>query len=229
MRALGQAMRVFGLGGTALAAMVFLSGCESAARQDSFNVRGTTTAVLMPATVHKPEVHTLPNSAPDSPVAYETPAAPSYPDRPLDENLGTSLEMADYVRALGDTGLLPLLDQAGPFTVFGIPNTPLEAYSAAYPGGLRAPANLPAMKRLLGYTIVRGAWDEGRLRRAIARQGAGAVGLKTLYGDVLTVRLESSTGQLVLVNREGETNRLWLTGVPQSNGILYFTQGVLRP
>jgi len=218
------------------AVLLPLGACESGARQDSLLVRGTTSASLSPAsrTVVPPIVpagaDTYTRSAPDSPVAYERPPSPSYPDRPLSENLASSLEVADYVHGLEQTGLFAALRRAGPYTVFAIPNVPLEQSAARWPsGGLNAPASQPVLRQLLAYTIVPGRWDEASLRRAIAKAHGAPVALRTLAGMNLMVTLEQGSGQLVLANAAGVTNRLWFVSAAQSNGTLYFTQGVLPP
>ncbi|GAN55687.1 fasciclin domain-containing protein [Tanticharoenia sakaeratensis] len=220
----------------ALVLPFMVAACESGAQQDPLPLRGGTSASLMPASAEparqlpSPDAKFGAGGAPDSPVAYERPAAPSYPDRPLSENLASSLEVADYVHGLDTTGLSALLRRAGPFTVFAIPNRPLERFAGQWSGSdLYAPASQPVLKRLLGYTIVRGRWDEARLRRVIARTHGTAVALKTISGDPLTVAVEPSTGQLVLANAKGATNRLWFISARQSNGVLYFTQDILPP
>ena len=58
----------------------------------------------------------------------------------------------------------------------------------------------------------------------------GPVGLTTLDGrDVLSVSVEPATGQLLLADALGRSDRVWLADVPQSNGVLYATQSLLLP
>lgn len=207
----------------ALSAILALAGCESGVRQDPLMVRGASTATIMPAVPQKapmpqPEDDQVISSA----VAYDAPPTPSYADRPLSENIAGSLEIADYAHEMEVAGLMPLLRRAGPYTVFAIPNAPLESFMGQTPDAAR-------MRRLLAYTVVPGRWDQARLRKKMARAHATQLGLKTIEGDVLTVAIEPKTNQLVLMNAAGTTNHLWLTGAPQSNGVLYFTQGTLPP
>ena len=41
--------------------------------------------------------------------------------------------------------------------------------------------------------------------------------------------MEASTNQLVLSDLQGHLNRLWMSDMPQSNGVLYATQSMLTP
>ena len=57
----------------------------------------------------------------------------------------------------------------------------------------------------------------------------GPIALRSIYGDPLTVSVEPATGQLLLSNNQGQSNRIWLSSMPQSNGVLYATQTMLSP
>lgn len=181
-----------------------LSGCESGARQDPFPIRSSTDDIVFSN-------------------------VPIFHDRTVDEGIVGSLELTDYAVALHRTGLLDTLRQNGPFTVFAVPNEPLEAAQHSAYGQLLSPENHAGLRRLMAYTIVRGRYNEATLRRMIARQN-GPVALTTIDGrDPLRVSVEPGSGQLLLGDLQGHVNRLWLTNVPQSNGVLYVTQSMLTP
>ena len=182
----------------------------------------------MPDTVAKAFVEPK-NNEPSTPVAYHRPATPSFDDRPLDENIGASVELADYMAALRAVGLVPWITGPGPITVFAIPNEAMENLSSRWPGGLMAPSMRGQLTHILGYTIVSGRWDEKTIRKTIARRHGQGIGLKTLYGDILSVHIEPQTGAILLNNPAGQTTRLWGQSFPQSNGVLYFTQDALIP
>jgi uncharacterized surface protein with fasciclin (FAS1) repeats len=149
-------------------------------------------------------------------------------DRPLDESLRSSLELADYTDGLKRTGLLTILQRPGPYTVFAIPNQALEQAQNRRDRSLLDPAMQPWLKRTLSYTIIPGAYPDKTLRTLIAKTG-GAIGLRSLDGDILTVSIEPSTNQLLLSDPTGQRNRIWLSSMPQSNGVLYATQSMLVP
>lgn len=187
----------------ALVSPLGLGGCESTARQDPLFVRNSTDTLVFAD-------------------------APLFRDRPLDDSLRSSLELADYSVALTRTGLLTQLQRPGPYTVFAIPNPVLEAAQTAQSGHLLDPAMAPSLRRLMAYTIVPGKFTDATLRRMIGKQH-GAVGLRTIDGDILTVSIEAATNQLLLSSPQGATNRIWLSDMPQSNGVLYATQSMLSP
>ncbi|CAI9121655.1 fasciclin domain-containing protein [Brytella acorum] len=230
MMAAGLRMEAVRRLGMALGVTLVLSACESGARQDPWMVRPSARADVMPASSHEAQnAELISKNVVSSSVAFAAPTTMSYPDRPLAENLANSVEMSDYTVALESTGLMSTLRRAGPFTVFAVPNWPLEALAKQWPGGLQSPQFEPQMRAILSYTIVPGKWDEAHIRKVMAQRHVTTIALYTLNGAVLQVRLEAASGQLVLSNTRGEINRLWLTGLPQSNGVLYFTQGVLTP
>jgi len=219
------------LGGSLLLGLT-LAGCHgtdwSHNYQDSFETPARTSMSYMPDTVAKAFVEPK-NNEPSTPVAYHRLATPSFDDRPLDENIGASVELADYMAALRAVGLVPWITGPGPITVFAIPNEAMENLSSRWPGGLMAPSMRGQLTHILGYTIVSGRWDEKTIRRTIARRHGQGIGLKTLYGDILSVHIEPQTGAILLNNPAGQTTRLWGQSFPQSNGVLYFTQDALIP
>ncbi len=180
-----------------------IGGCESMARQDPLFVR-------------------------DSADAFVFDQTSLFRDRPLDDSLRSSLTLTDYTVALAQTGLLRQLQRPGPYTVFAVPNQPLEAAQRDAGGHLLDPAHRAALTRQLAYTIVPGRYSTARLRGAIAK-ARGPISLRTLDGDLLTVSVEPATNQLVLSDPQGHLNRLWMSDMPQSNGVLYATQSMLTP
>ncbi|NLI27356.1 MAG: fasciclin [Acetobacter sp.] len=214
-------------GGVALT--LFLAGCQSEARQDSLLQKDGVCSVMTPLTSGVNSYHPVDVKAPDSIVAYSNMDTPVYCDRPLSETLQSTLELADYRVALQETGLFPLLQRNGPFTVFAIPNESLEALDAASGGSLRSASDLPRLKNLLAYTIVQGEWSPSRLEKAIRKSPTHQVVLSTLAGKGLIVRNDLADGQMILQGVDGSINRLWVAGIPQSNGVLYFTRSVLSP
>ncbi|MFT8980385.1 fasciclin domain-containing protein [Gluconobacter oxydans] len=196
--------------------------------QDNFETQISARAALMPGSTDQ-AYQPSPDGTPNSPVAYHAPPMLSYEDHPLNENIAGSLELSDYVKAIQVAKLDPWISGPGPYTLFAIPNVAMERLSARWPGGLLAPANRGQLTHILGYTIAYGKWDEAALRKAIQRNHGRAIGLKTLYGDLLGVQLSPQTGELILENTAGQTNRLGSRSFPQSNGVLYFTQDALLP
>ncbi|MCX2561324.1 fasciclin domain-containing protein [Acetobacter farinalis] len=219
----------------ALLALTALAGCQSQARQDPYLTHASTCSYMLPtisgARTYAPGKAAAENQKgiPDSLIAYADPESPAFCDRPLSDTLPASIEMADYVHGLNTTGLFATLQQSGPFTVFGIPNTVLEQYAKRTNGKLTTPENTALLREILAYSIVKGKWSADKLRAAALASPTHSVGLPTLNGRTLSAWIDQPTGQIILGNGEGMTTRLWVTGVPQSNGMLYFTQSLLLP
>lgn len=228
-------------GSLALAGMVLLAGCQqSPARQDSYTTPTSTCSYMMP-TVSGTRTYTTgrnrtasvdaprQNDPIDSAVAYSNPQTPAFCDRPLSDTLRSSIELADYTHLLDSTGLLSTLQQAGPFTVFALPNGALETYNTQTGNTLLNPANTARVRTLLEYTVVRGKWPLKALRSAIDASPAHSITLPTLNGQNLTAWVDPQTEQVMVGNPHGVHAHLWVAGIPQSNGVLYFTRTMLVP
>jgi uncharacterized surface protein with fasciclin (FAS1) repeats len=207
-----------------------VGGCQSNARQDSYKQVGSVCSFMAP-TVSGTRNYTPASDkeAPDSRIAYADPETPIYCDRPISEAVSQAIELANYAQALHVSGYFAVLQQAGPYTVFAIPNEPLAHYSAQFRNGLLDPANQSALKALISYTIVPGKWPVAKIKNRLAKSPTHAFSLKTLAGIPLTFSLDATSGQPLISNASGASNHLWVTGVPQSNGVLYFTQSTLAP
>ncbi|MCP1257707.1 fasciclin domain-containing protein [Acetobacter lambici] len=224
----------------ALAGMIVLGGCQqSSARQDTYLTPISTCSYMMP-TVSGTRTYTRGRSdasAPatnqknpvDSAVAYSNPQTPAFCDRPLSDTLRSSIELADYTHLLDSTGLFATLQQAGPFTVFALPNNALETYNAQNNDRLLNPANTSSVRTMLGYTIVTGKWPHKALRAAMDAAPGHSLSLPTLSGRNLTIWLDPQTDQIMVGTPHGSSSQLWVMGIPQSNGVLYFTRSLLLP
>ncbi|MFT9018942.1 fasciclin domain-containing protein [Acetobacter malorum] len=219
----------------AFLALTALAGCQSQARQDPY-VTPTSTCSYMLPTVSGERTYAPGKTAaenqkgiPDSAIAYADPESPAFCDRPLSDTLPTAIEMANYVHGLNTTGLFGTIQQSGPYTVFGIPNAVLENYQTPTGSKLNAPENAALLRDILSYSIVKGEWSVDQLRVAAQASPTHSVGLPTLNGRILSAWVDQPTGQIILGNGAGMTTRLWVTGIPQSNGRLYFTQSLLLP
>ena len=223
----------------ACAGMAGLAGCAQspAARQDSYTTPISTCAYMMPTVSgartstrgHSGTPGSTQNNPVDSAVAYSNPQTPAFCDRPLSDTLRSALELADYTYLLDQSGLLATLQQAGPFTVFALPNAALESYNTRMGGQLRNPANAHAVRAMLAYTIVTGNWPHKALRAAVEAAPAHSLSLPTLSGQPLTLWLDEATDQIMVGAPHGVTSQLWVMGIPQSNGVLYFTRSLLLP
>ncbi|GBQ21989.1 beta-Ig-H3/fasciclin repeat containing protein [Gluconacetobacter sacchari DSM 12717] len=197
--------------------------CAPAARQDPLLVRADSRAAGIPTvSVEHSYLPATDQGRPDSRVAYGAPDTPVYRDRPLNETLRASVELADYTRALDLAGLMAVLRQPGPFTVFAVPNLPMERFAR---GGMPAPA---VLRRTLAYSIVRGAYPAARLSRLAAQAPGKPIRLPTVDGGVVLLERDPA-GRLVLSDGAGQRAPVWIDGMVQSNGVLYLTRSLLAP
>ncbi len=187
----------------ALVAGLALGGCESQARQDPLLVRGSTNATVFAA-------------------------APIYIDRPIAENLDSSLIFADYDELLRRAGALDLLRGPGPFTVFAIIDPAIDDIPPVYRDRMTDPANLAGLRRLVGYTIVPGRYTLADIRVLLAR-GNGQAGLPTIDHATLGLAYDADRSHILLTDPSGRRSALVLADIIQSNGLLYAGNRVLAP
>lgn len=187
--------------------------CRHTAKADTYYSKGDTQVYFIPAY----------NGVKEFPV----PDMPVYADETLDQTLRASVVLADYTAALKKTGLLATVERQGPYTLFAVPNVGMEKPGFPVQGSLMDVQNEAVLKRLMGYTIVLGSYTPEYLKTLILKQ-KGPVMLMTFYNDPLYVSLDETGQQLVVKNKAGEVNKIWVNGIPQANGVLYVTQGLLN-
>ena len=93
--------------------------------------------------------------------------APMYPTKNIVQNAVNSQDHTTLVAALKAAGLVPTLEQPGPFTVFAPTN---EAFAALPPGTigtLLAPENKAELTKILTYHVVAGRYDAATLEHDV--------------------------------------------------------------
>ncbi len=199
----GRERRRIGRALLAVAACAVLAGCESMARQDPLLMRGSTNATVFAS-------------------------APIYIDRPLAENLETSLIFADYDQLLREAGLMDMLRGPGPFTVFAIVDPAVDDIPAIYRERMTDPANSAGLRRLMGYTIVPGRYTLAAIRALLAK-GGGRAALPTIDHATLGFAYDADRSHILLTDPAGRRSALVLADIIQSNGLLYAGNRVLAP
>lgn len=152
--------------------------------------------------------------------------APMYASKTIVENAVNSKDHTTLVAAVKAAGLVDTLSGPGPFTVFA----PTDAAFRKLPPGtvetLVQPQNKAQLTGILTYHVVPGVYTAKQLMAAV-RQGGGEATLKTVQGEPLTV---TTKGKAVMVtDTKGNTAKVTVANVMQSNGVIHVVNGVLLP
>ena len=152
--------------------------------------------------------------------------AAMYDTKNIIQNAINSKDHTTLVAAVKAGGLVDTLEGAGPFTVFAPTN---EAFSALPPGTvdtLLKPENKATLDKILTYHVVPGRLDSMALDQQIA-SGGGKAALQTVQGDMLTVT--GSGKNLSVTDDKGNTAKITIADVYQSNGVILVIDKVLMP
>ena len=152
--------------------------------------------------------------------------AAMYPSKNIIQNAVNSKDHTTLVAAVKAGGLVDTLEGKGPFTVFAPTNEAFAALPAGTVDNLLKPENKKQLDKILTYHVVPGRLDSAALDRDIKKDGGKAV-LKTVEGDTLTV---SGSGQnLMVTDDKGNTAKVTIADVMQSNGVIMVIDKVLMP
>ena len=152
--------------------------------------------------------------------------AAMYDSKNIIQNAMNSKDHTTLVAAVKAGGLVETLEGKGPFTVFAPTN---EAFAALPPGTvdtLLKPENKATLDKILTYHVVPGRLDSKALDQKI-KSGGGKAMLKTVQGDMLTV--SGSGTNLTVTDDKGNSARVTIPDVYQSNGVILVVNKVLMP
>lgn len=152
--------------------------------------------------------------------------AAMYANKNIVQNAMHSQEHTTLVAAVKAAGLVKTLEGAGPFTVFAPTNQAFAALPSGTVDTLLKPQNKQKLRQILTYHVVAGRLDSMQLDRDI-EAGGGQATLKTVEGGTLTVR--GSGTDLTVTDEEGDTARITIPNVDQSNGMIMVINKVLMP
>src|SRR5690242_639963 len=152
--------------------------------------------------------------------------APMYPSKNIVQNAVNSKDHTTLVAAVKAAGLVPTLESPGPFTVFAPTNEAFKKLPAGTVQTLLKPENKDKLKNILTYHVVPGRLTTRDLREKV-KEGGGRAELKTAEGESLTVMEKS--GKLWLKDAKGDTARITIANVMQSNGVIQVINTVMLP
>ncbi len=152
--------------------------------------------------------------------------APMYPSKNIVQNAVNSKDHTTLVAAVKAAGLVDTLAGPGPFTVFAPTNAAFAKLPAGTVDNLLKPANKGKLVEVLTYHVVPGRLSAKDLMDA-AKSNGGKAKFKTVEGEELTV--ESKGNVLTVWDSKGNTSRITIQNVFQSNGVIHVVDTVLLP
>jgi uncharacterized surface protein with fasciclin (FAS1) repeats len=158
--------------------------------------------------------------------AVEVGGAAMYPSRTIVDNAMNSKDHTTLVAAVKAAGLVETLQGKGPFTVFAPTNAAFEKLPAGAVGDLLKPENKEALISVLTYHVIPGKLDSRELMKWI-KKGKGKAQLTTVQGGKLWIMQKGN--QLWLKDEKGNTSRVTIKDVYQSNGVIHVVDSVVMP
>ncbi|MGX1099041.1 fasciclin domain-containing protein [Amorphus sp. MBR-141] len=165
-----------------------------------------------------------------SPALAENPmvgGSPMYESKTIVENAVNSKDHETLVAAVKAAGLVETLSGPGPFIVFAPTDAAFDKLPAGTVATLVKPENKAKLTEILTYHVVAGRGTVAQMHKA-AMEAGGSVGLETVNGELLTVKA-TDDGGITLTDKKGNTARVTIADVRQSNGIIQVVDTVLMP
>ena len=152
--------------------------------------------------------------------------APMYPSKDIVSNAVNSKDHTTLVTAVKAAGLVETLQGPGPFTVFAPTNKAFAKLPAGTVETLVQPQSKQTLTSVLTYHVVPGRYTAKQLMD-LAKQSGGEAELKTAQGATLGV---ISKGKNVFIaDNKGNTARVSIANVMQSNGVIHVIDTVMMP
>ena len=162
-------------------------------------------------------------SAMDNPMVG---GAAMYPNKDIIDNAVNSADHTTLVAAVKAADLVDTLSGKGPFTVFAPTNDAFAKLPAGTVDTLLKPENKRQLAQVLTYHVVPGRITASDLMEMI-KKGGGKATLKTVEGEDLT--FEMKDGAIWVEDAKGDTAKITIKNVMQSNGVIHVIDAVLLP
>lgn len=152
--------------------------------------------------------------------------AAMYPTKNIIENAVNSKDHTTLVAAVMAAGLVETLQSAGPFTVFAPTNAAFDKLPAGTVENLLKPENKAVLSSVLTHHVVAGRMSSADVAKAI-KAGNGKAEFKTVQGGTLTAMMSGK--DVVLKDTKGNTSKITIMDVNQSNGVIHVIDTVVMP
>lgn len=152
--------------------------------------------------------------------------AAMYPSKNIIENAVNSKDHKTLVAAVKAAGLVETLEGKGPFTVLA----PTDAAFAKLPKGtvenLVKPENKAMLTKILTYHVLAGKYSAKDIWDAV-KAGNGKSMMKTVEGENVTFWTKGKN--LYVTDAKGNSAKVTIADVNQSNGVIHVIDTVLLP
>jgi uncharacterized surface protein with fasciclin (FAS1) repeats len=200
---------------SALLAMGFASGCMSTGAKAPMADKGMSSDMSM---------STSATASTSNPMVG---GAAMYANKDIIDNAVNSRDHTTLVAAVKAAGLVDTLKGPGPFTVFAPTNAAFDMLPAGTVDTLLKPSMKTDLSKVLTYHVVPGTVDAAALTARI-RAGGGSAMLKTVQGEMLTVKA-GGPGGVTVTDAKGNVANVTIADVRQSNGVIHVVDKVLMP
>lgn len=152
--------------------------------------------------------------------------APMYASKNIIENAVNSKDHTTLVAAVKAAGLVTTLEGKGPFTVFAPTNEAFAKLPKGTVDTLLKPENKAKLTKILTCHVIAAEATAAVVKRMVKEDG-GAHKVKTVGGCMLTLR--DKNGHVTVTDENGNTARVTIPDVKQSNGVIHVIDKVLLP
>jgi uncharacterized surface protein with fasciclin (FAS1) repeats len=152
--------------------------------------------------------------------------AAMYPTKNIVENAVNSKDHTTLVAAVKAAGLVDTLSSAGPFTVFAPTNAAFAKLPAGTVETLVKPENKATLTGILTYHVVPGRITAAMIA-AKAKASGGVATYATVNGGNLMFKKQGMGW--VVMDAKGDTAKITIANVMQSNGVIHVIDTVLMP
>ncbi|BCA60133.1 fasciclin domain-containing protein [Sphingomonas sp. HMP6] len=152
--------------------------------------------------------------------------AAMYPTKNIVENAVNSKDHTTLVAAVKAAGLVDTLMSAGPFTVFAPTNAAFAKLPAGTVETLVKPENKATLTTILTYHVVPGRISAADIA-ASAKAHRGVASYTTVQGGTLTFK--KGMKGWTITDAKGNTGKITIANVMQSNGVIHVIDTVMMP
>ena len=152
--------------------------------------------------------------------------AAMYPTKTIVENAVNSKDHTTLVAAVKAAGLVDTLSGPGPFTVFAPTNAAFAKLPAGTVDTLVKPENKTQLTSILTYHVVPGRITSADIA-AKAKANGGTATYTTVQGEPLMFK--KAMGGWAIMDGKGDTGKITIKDVYQSNGVIHVIDTVMMP